>query len=668
MEIGWLWLTCFILSLLLLVTSAVVFFTKKIGIMRFLYAVAGGFMSVYFVYIPLYIARYDLVPALLGNFLKVLKVITLDENVMESCEFVRQFSGQYGPVHEVFGFVYEILLVIIHLLLPLLFTMTAVTLLMQCVSRLRLGFMRKSKKAQHIFSEVNYKSTLLAKDIRKQHPKDSIIFLEKDKEKDHADLRESLHCTILNENIENIHSQAKKRQVHYYCISANEEENINSALAILDDLQALPVQVQKRFKLYLFSTAPITEPMVDSLEKGMVELNVINEYQSVAYQLLQEHLLLDAADEDKKISLLLCGFREVNRELIRAASWCSCLPGYRLKIRVVGDISEDQQADFKAACPGLFQGDHDIAFIRCTNDRHLQSVLAGPCADAGYIVVAEETETKTVERAVQLRRFYYRNDPHFAHAPKIFAHIENKDRAAAVARLQTAHNNPARRAYYQIIPFGGADQVYTYHNITDSSLEWLSKNVHLEYDYTYLALQGKQAQQNVDAQLQEYNRFEVNKRSNRTNALHIRYKLAYLGLDCVPADPEKNSGQLLQEDTALLQSRLNETELYKLMVAEHERWQAFHESEGWRTASIRQVQAYTQAGLSGGTHKCALLQMHPYICDFEDLKSRAELLEKEDSTIYDRTLIENIPAIISGQRRDAQNPPRRFQLAVREPS
>ena len=155
-----------------------------------------------------------------------------------------------------------------------------------------------------------------------------------------------------------------------------------------------------------------------------------------------------------------------------------------------------------------------------------------------------------------------------------------------------------------------------------------------------------------------YNRFEVNKRSNRASALHIRYKLATMGLDYVPAEEADGNDDLLQ-------SKLSEAELLAQMVAEHDRWQAFHESEGWRTATVEQVETYKQAGLSGGTHKCPLLRLHPYICDFSELKTRSEQLGLEDSTVYDRSLIENIPAILSGKRRGQEKARRGFQIVER---
>jgi hypothetical protein len=93
-------------------------------------------------------------------------------------------------------------------------------------------------------------------------------------------------------------------------------------------------------------------------------------------------------------------------------------------------------------------------------------------------------------------------------------------------------------------------------------------------------------------------------------------------------------------------SALTDDLLQTLTVAEHDRWMAFLESEGWVTASVEQSQTYQAAGLSRGRHNCPLLKMHPYICPFDDLKSRSDRLGLPDSTVYDREMITRIPHIL----------------------
>ena len=224
------------------------------------------------------------------------------------------------------------------------------------------------------------------------------------------------------------------------------------------------------------------------------------------------------------------------------------------------------------------------------------------------------------------------SDPQFRAAPPIFAYISNGEKAAAVANLRTAEAKPERSMFYDITPFGMLDDIYSYRYISASGLEGLSRNIHLVYEDIF-----SQTDIDVADALQRYNLFEVNKGSNRANALHIRYKLAMLGLDYTD---EKDAVEVNFDDF------LTEEVLDRLTVAEHDRWMAFLESEGWSAATVEESKAYQVSGVSKGRHNCPLLNLHPYICPFDELPERSDKLGLPDSTVYDRELIARIPDIL----------------------
>ena len=201
-----------------------------------------------------------------------------------------------------------------------------------------------------------------------------------------------------------------------------------------------------------------------------------------------------------------------------------------------------------------------------------------------------------------------------------------------IRNLATAEANPSRKMNYNLIPFGNLDEVFTYARLVDSPLEKLAKNVHLAYEEIFSdgPIDVKQA-------LKRYNVFEVNKRSNRANALHIRYKLNMLGLDYT----EEEDVEEVQ-----LQDYYTREALDKMSYSEHSRWMAFLETEGWTVAQREEVLAYRESGISKGRHNCPLLKMHPYICEYEKLKDLSIELENKDTTIYDEELIVRIPDIL----------------------
>jgi len=86
--------------------------------------------------------------------------------------------------------------------------------------------------------------------------------------------------------------------------------------------------------------------------------------------------------------------------------------------------------------------------------------------------------------------------------------------------------------------------------------------------------------------------------------------------------------------------------LERLSISEHDRWMAFLETEGWIPATKEDVYAYRESGISKGRHNCPILKMHPYICEYENLKDLSMDLEGKDTTVYDEELILRIPDIL----------------------
>lgn len=620
------WTICFLIAVLGAAVVVKIAFDKNMGRTRIIFAMLGCLVIVYVLYIPPFFLQYDFTAALLGCFINAMQVISLDADYLFFYELI---AGELGA--EVFADLYFAFLAAMHFLLPAVSAMTAVTVIMRCLTQLQIGLLKKHRKPLYVFSQINYKSTLLARDIYSHNKKCDILFLDDPDGADYTDLQQELHCVILNETMETVHPDTTRRKVHYYCISEDQEKNLTAALSVISRLEKEERSVQENNHIFLFSSDQTTELLIDSIQKGFVNISLIDECRSDAYNLLERYPLFRYAN-GQDIHVLVCGWTDRGGAFLRAAAWCGQVAGYQLRFSVVGKDITDRADDFRARYPGLFTQRYNIEFYSYHNEVEYQKILWDHCMDATYAVVACDSERETIERAVDLRRFFYRVNSQFQYAPPVFAHIENAEKAMAVSVLTTAEAKAERRMAYNIIPYGMANELYTYKNITDSDLELLSKNVHLVYEDIF-------SEDGIDvaSALERYNLFEVNKSSNRANALHIRYKLAMLGLDYTD-DPNAQEVNFA--------NYLNAEVLEELTLAEHDRWMAFLESEGWVESTIEEVNAYKASGISKGRHNCPLLKMHPYICPFEELASRSEKLALPDSTVYDRELIARIPDIL----------------------
>lgn len=233
---------------------------------------------------------------------------------------------------------------------------------------------------------------------------------------------------------------------------------------------------------------------------------------------------------------------------------------------------------------------------------------------------------------ITLRRLFYKLSDNYDYSPPIFCYIKDYSKYDIVKNLATAESDSNRRMNYSLIPFGSLSEIYSYEKLVDSDLEKLAKNVHLAYEEIF-----SNEEINVKEALRRYNLFEVNKRSNRANALHIRYKLNLLDLDY---------NDNAEQSSVDMKDYYTKDYLAELSVSEHNRWMAFLETEGWIPSTKEQVYLYRNSGISKGRHNCPILKMHPYVCEYEKLKELSLELEGKDTTVYDEELILRIPDIL----------------------
>lgn len=619
------WYVCFILTALILVYAVVLSLNKRLGIMRLLLIFLFLFLAAYIIYIPPFLEEYDIMSGLIGVIINTLQVISLDADYLMFYELVQ--DGIRDPI---VCRLYMAVLGMIHFLLPLISAVTAVTVILRCFASLQVWIANCRKRTVYVFSEMNDRSLRLAEDLRSQNC--DIIFAGCDEQDLGSRIRQYAGYILKEEKITELDIRSKKgKQIYYFCISEDEDEALNSALLFIERGVALAEEMQVCTHIFLFGEKADYSAMVDSVSKGRLDIRLINEDEIRAYDLMDIHPLYESA-KDGRICVLLYGLGAGISALLKAILWCGQLPGLTLEIHVAGVEIDSELERLKLCCPCFFTGEYAVYFHSGASEYELLEILRESCKCPTYIVVSGENDNESIEKAMRLRRWYYLSDRTFTICPPIYVRIDDSEKARMVERLRTAESNPDRQVSYGITPFGSLDDLYTSKNLVDSDLDKLSRNVHLAYEEIFSSSEIE-----VGKALERYNIFEVNKRSNRANALHIRYKLYLLGLDYTM---EKTAEEVCLADY------LEEELLERLAVSEHRRWMAFLETEGWIPASMEDVEEYRNTGLSRGRHNCPILKMHPYICEYQELKERSLKLEGKDTTVYDKELILRIPDIL----------------------
>ncbi len=616
------WIICAIISTLFLIAGIILFLYNRKEKLHVIFVLGVLLIASYVAYIPIFLEKYDLVSSLFAGVFNLLQLMTINADYLKYYELIN-----FCVSSSVFAVIYLVILAILHLALPIVSAISAIALLLRFLSSIRLYFATKTKRPIFIFSEVNEKSTALAKDFKKI--KCDIVFCDCDENT--ISKGKNSGYIFKAEKAEDLYAKTKKgKDVYFICLSESEDKSLSSALSLIEKYSKVDSDIQNYIHIYHFSKFKDYSLYVDSTNKGSLDIRCINEYESIIYNLLDKYPVYQYANS--QIHVLLYGLSQINVMALRIISWCGKLYNYTLKISVVGRDIEDRKNELKLLYPGLFEDYHDINFYSVKTENQAFELISEKLKDANYIIVSENTDVETIEKGVELRRLFYKVDNTFTNCPPIFCYVQNQSQFNVVKDLKTAESKAERKMSYNLTPFGNLSEIYSVDYLVNSPLEKLARNVHFAYAEIF-----SKGEIDKEQTYKGYSVFEVNKRSNRANALHVRYKLNLLGLDYTDDENavEVDFNEYLTDDL-----------LTKLAISEHDRWLTFLQSEGWSTSTKEEVYAYRESGASKGRHNCPLLKLHPYICDFDKLEELSLDLEGKDTRVYDYELIKKIPDIL----------------------
>jgi len=624
------WIICLIVSVLLIACAAVVLFTKRYGKLRYVLPCVLLAGAAVVLYCPHFFNQYNTLSGVLSSLLNIMQIISLDADFFGMCTVVRE---QLNPA--ILEDAYIFTLALIHIALPLVAVLTAYSIIAYYMAQAKLLAVNLTNCDVFVFSAYTKKAALLARDINKKHGKKAcFVFAGKLKTDDiDSSLSDDLNCIFYDEDAAKVNIKLKKkRKIYYFNMAENEDENLNNSLALIERYADSDLQSNVSIMAFLKSDEP--DILFDASRKGNINIRIIDEDQTAVYELLNRKPLYTAA-KDNLISLLIVGFDNVAEELLKAAVWCGQLENIALKVNVITNRAEQKKARLLFKYPEILSEEYNIAFHESAlNEVSLSGVLEQYCADATYIVVANGSDERNLGLAVYLRRFFLSSDPGFANMPFIAARIKSIEKYESIKRMATPEFNELKKMEYAIYPYGSDSDIYSYSELVDAPLEKLAMNVHLTYEDIFS--DGNEI--DVGNALARYNVFEVKKRSSRTNAMHIKYKLWLMGLDYV------ETGDIDVVDDVDFSKHLSDEYLHRLAIMEHDRWMAFLRTEGWAAASIDKTAKYQ--GISKGRHECPIIKLHPYICPFDDLEACSKALNLPDATIYDIELIKRIPGIL----------------------
>lgn len=495
-----------------------------------------------------------------------LKSITLNEEI--------DILANIG-LNNLFGWIYFLWVNFFLIALPFFTVSTLMAFISDLFADLKIKKIKN--KDLYIFSEMNEKSLTIA-NCYENIPNSAIIFTNVNDNNS-----KSIKSINLSERINDINFNDYNNKITLFMISKNEEQNLNDTLEIIDKYKNISMKV---YVINNFEAPTI----LDSIDKGSLDIEIVNENERAIFSLIDSKPLY-LNNINNTISILIVGCGSVGKEFLKDSIWCSVMPGYKYKALVIDLKADEIKDNIEVEMPDLLKY-YDITFINADIKSKKAIDAINKQKDINYVLVSMDTERKNLDAALELRRNFIKQD----RKPIINIWVQNDYKKEQIDRLTSD-----KKYSYDINAFGSIKDMYFDKRIVDSDIERLAKEIHLSHNKV----------------IQDYYKNEINKRSSRARALHVKYKLYFILKDKYTNNLDEDLKRYREINTKEIEDMIAENE--------HERWNAYMRSIGYTWVSFNELKKYYPLTKSYKDH---IGKRHPALIPFKELDKLSENLKE----------------------------------------
>ncbi|MBQ7121416.1 MAG: hypothetical protein IJO03_04045 [Clostridia bacterium] len=360
--------------------------------------IAGVFMAVFFVFVPIYFKDYSgegspVIPVLL-SFHNSMRVFILDGEF----DIVR---NAVADCCKELKFWFSIWSAGLYVLAPVLTAGFVLSMFKSAKAQAKYSAARK--RPTFIFSKLNEKSLALAKSIYDDEKiKNPVLVFAEVYDKtleehyEWVSKAKEIGAILMPKDIDDISIDNKKGRVELFYISDDESENITQAVKFVTghykkktkkikdengEEKKVPVNYNERknTKVFVFAANEGNSRIVDSLDKGdhykdiaeerfesdafiddseLFKVRRVDDIRSFAWDCIEKADIFDKyvqVGDEKVVSVLILGMGRYGTELLKTLAWYGQMKGYRLEINVVDKNANGASASSKFGhiCPEI---------------------------------------------------------------------------------------------------------------------------------------------------------------------------------------------------------------------------------------------------------------------------------------------------------------------------
>ena len=460
---------------------------------------------------------------------------------------------------------------------------------------------RRQKKDLYVFFDLSQESVNLAKDICKSNNEGKgfrIVFVKTPMEDSHLERFSFSHILSFadnrNETIEELmeinalltysrksitigmddkeweetiglnilRNYIKKytEDIYFFCLSANEENNINTAVALskrYSDNERHHIYCHANRDSITDSLASTNLKFIDSSNLAVMELKKKVEYQPVSFVTPDTK----TGVATKPFRSMIIGFGETGFEVFRFLYEFSSFVGKESKENpfhcdIIDPKAKQLENSLYLHCPGLEDKAnkdevHNVLFHEGTIESQ-RNVVKELISNVDYIVVCTDNEKENLSIGITLLNLAYKYRSNSEKLAIFIGINDNREykKAQEIAKFynECGKKDKKENLYeFTLVPFGSKKQLFTYKNIIDEDVLNKAKEFYFEYQKTSNLLgtdkeydceanmddewdlRRKGKKQNVAKGLWNKNELTQKEAQDMANAWHIQTKLHLVG-------------------------------------------------------------------------------------------------------------------------------------------
>ena len=444
----------------------------------------------------------------------------------------------------------------------------------------------------YVFSAINERGLLLAKDIHKKNKRAKIVFLNNGKDVDAESLvkrAQELSAYVFPYDVKDLKKPLfiKDKNIDYFLLKENHSKNVDDALG-LATVYEKEKDMKKKPRIHILSEEREIIALLDaSAKESKCVFRLINEARMIVYNLLDEIPLYYRTEKHSDILVIGAGRNGI--EAVKACSWC----GYTLKMKpniYVIDKEIAIKAKLEKEAPEMMAiGNIHYEQIDVDSPEFIEFLREHQ--NIGYVICAIGDDHLNLRVAMDVRGVSYEVEPFDLEEGKlpVIAVLLTDEFLAETACRLTFSGGKSKSRSYELHPYGTWKSFYTWENICASKLEAYGLAVDFHYD----------SSTDKDKFFREnFYTSNYNRASSIASGLHAKYRQYAVSNESI--------GNTV-EDEKLALAKL-----------EHERWNAYMRSEGWRSGDGVSDTSWREENQLND-HRNFAAKIHMYITDWKNL-------------------------------------------------